>query len=198
MLRSIPQRLLYSQDRERRYGPAARLMSDLRRLRLLLLHRHANVRFLGPVYIGPGTAFHIPQSGTLIVGPNVEFRRGVQIEIEANGRIEIGAGCRFTYDVLILCTTSLKIGDRCGVGQSVLIVDGQHRYRGLDRPMWDQGTDFRTIDIGDDVSIATKCTIMADIGTRTFVGANSVVSRDLPPYSLAVGAPARVIDSFAP
>jgi acetyltransferase-like isoleucine patch superfamily enzyme len=198
LLRSIGQRLLYSGDRVRRYGPGALLMSTLRRWRLLLLHRHADVRFLGPVYIGPGTWLHIPSSGTLIVGPNVEFRRGLQVEIEGSGRIEIGAGCRFTYDVLILCTTSIRIGDRTGVGQSVLIVDGQHRYRDLTRPMWEQGSDFRPIEIGADVSIGSKCTIMADVGTRTFVGANSVVSRDVPPYSLAIGAPARVVDRFGP
>jgi len=44
----------------------------------------------------------------------------------------------------------------------------------------------------------TKCTILNDVGDGAFVGANSVVTKPIPPYSLAVGAPARVIDYFGP
>ncbi|HWC45670.1 MAG TPA: hypothetical protein VG868_06105, partial [Casimicrobiaceae bacterium] len=50
----------------------------------------------------------------------------------------------------------------------------------------------------DDVTTTTKCTIIANIGTRTVLGANSVVTRDLPPYCVAGGTPARVLDYFGP
>ena len=50
--------------------------------------------------------------------------------------------------------------------------------------------------IGDDAVITTKCTVMADVGQRAFVGANSVVTRPIPPFSVAVGAPARVVETF--
>jgi acetyltransferase-like isoleucine patch superfamily enzyme len=39
---------------------------------------------------------------------------------------------------------------------------------------------------------------MADVGTRAFIGANSVVSKPIPPYTIAVGAPARPIEYFGP
>jgi acetyltransferase-like isoleucine patch superfamily enzyme len=39
---------------------------------------------------------------------------------------------------------------------------------------------------------------MADIGTRAFIGANAVVSRPVPAYTVAVGAPARPIEYFGP
>ena len=79
-----------------------------------------------------------------------------------------------------------------------MVVDGQHRFRDLDRPMVHQGYDFTPIVIEDHATITTKCSVMARVGRRAFVGANSVVTRPVPPYTVAVGAPARPIDYFGP
>ena len=46
----------------------------------------------------------------------------------------------------------------------------------LSRPMLEQGYDFHPMRIGDDVTITTKCTILAEVGQRGFVAANSVVT----------------------
>lgn len=191
-------------------GPAARISrklayetgprwgSALRRLKLRLTQAHADIRFEGPVRLGPGFSLFIPGAGQLVVGPNVEFRHGFRAEIHGDGRLTIGEGTVFTYYVLIQCSTLIEIGRRCQFGQSTIVVDGNHRFRDTTRPMLEQGYDFRHIQIGDDVAITSKCTIMADIGAHSFIGANSVVTRDIPPYSLAVGAPARVVESFQP
>lgn len=64
--------------------------------------------------------------------------------------------------------------------------------------MLEQGYDFQHIRIDNDATVTTKCSIMSDIGTRAFVGANSVVTKPIPPYTVAVGAPARPIDYFGP
>lgn len=189
-LGDLPRRIGYER------GPA--LMSDLRRLWVLLRHRHADVRFLGPVYLGPGFSLHIPHGGSFVVGPGVEFRRGFRAEVHGNGRITIGEGTVFTYYVLMQCSTSIDVGERCMFGQSTIVVDGQHRFRDLERPMLEQGYDFTPIHIHDDATITTKCSIMADVGRRTFVGANAVVTRPAPAYCVMVGAPARPIDYFGP
>jgi acetyltransferase-like isoleucine patch superfamily enzyme len=180
------------------YGPGPRLMSWLRRRWVLLCHPRADIRFLGPVHIGPGFSLMIPGRGTLIVGPGVEFRRGFRAEIEGDGRITIGAGSIFTYYVLMQCTTSIDVGERCMFGQSTIVVDGNHRFRDLDRPMLEQGYDFTPVRIEDDATITTKCTIMADIGERAFIGANSVVTRPVPAFTVAVGAPAKPVEYFGP
>jgi acetyltransferase-like isoleucine patch superfamily enzyme len=177
------------------HGP--RLMSWLRKRWVLLRHPHADIRFGEGVYLGPGFSLHIPHGGTFVVGRDVEFRRGFRAELEG-GRIEIGAGSVFTYYVLMQCTTSIEVGERCMFGQSTIVVDGNHRFRDLDRPMLEQGYDFAPVRIGDDATITTKCTIMADIGERSFIGANSVVTRPVPPFTVAVGAPARAIEYFGP
>ena len=196
-LRTLPQRVLYARDRSRRYGPGPRAMSALRRRRLLLTHPHARIRFGEGVYVGPGTTFHIPAGGRLEVGDGVELRRGFTLEIEQAGEVLIGAGSVFTYGVVIQCTTRIHIGERCMFGQNTLVVDGQHRFRDPTRPMLEQGYDWSPVTIGDDAVVTTKCTIMADVGERAFVGANSVVTKAIPPFTVAVGAPARVVDTFA-
>jgi acetyltransferase-like isoleucine patch superfamily enzyme len=178
------------------WGPRA--MSWLRRQWVLLRHPHATIVFEPPVYLGPRFSLHIPNGGTFIAGPGVEFRRDFRAEVEGNGRLVIGAESRFSYSVLIQCSTTIEIGERCMFGQTSAIFDGQHRFRDLTKPMLDQGYDFKPIRIEDDAVITTKCTIMSDIGRRAFIGANSVVTKPVPPFTVAVGAPARPVDYFGP
>jgi acetyltransferase-like isoleucine patch superfamily enzyme len=181
-----------------RYRVGAKAASDLRRLAITATHRHCRVEFQGPVRIGPGFALDIPDRGELIVGPGVDFRRGFVCEISGQGRVTIGAGSIFTSHALVQCSTTIDIGRRAVFGQSLLIVDGNHRYKDPDVPMLDQGYDYRPITIGDGALITTKCTVLANIGERAVIGANSVVSKDIPPFCLAVGAPARVVEYFGP
>jgi acetyltransferase-like isoleucine patch superfamily enzyme len=190
LLADLPRRVGYV------HGP--RLMSRLRKWWVLARNPHATIRFTEPVYLGPGFSLHMPDAGTFVAGPACEFRRNFRAEISGDGRIEIGAGTVFTYDVVIQCSTSIAIGERCMFGQATLVVDGNHRFRDLDQPMLAQGYDYRPIRIADDATVTTKCTIIADLGERCFVGANSVVTKPVPPFSVAAGVPAKVIDYFGP
>jgi acetyltransferase-like isoleucine patch superfamily enzyme len=189
-LRWLPQRIGYHY--------AWRVGSWLRKQWVLVRHPHADIRFGRGVYLGPGFSVFIPHEGALIVGDGVEFRRDFRAEISGNGRVTIGAGATFTYSVLIQCSTTIDIGERCQFGQATILLDGQHRFRDITRPMLEQGYDFHPLRIEDDAVITTKCTIMADVGTRAFIGANAVVTKPIPPYTVAVGAPARPIEYFGP
>jgi len=175
------------------------LASRLRKWWVLARNPQGNIRFGPHTYLGPGFSLHMPHGGSFITGEHVEFRRNFRAELGGpEARIQIGTASVCTYDVLIQCGTTIEIGERCMFGQSTLVVDGNHRFRELDRPMLEQGYDFRPIRISDDATITTKCTIIADVGTRAFVGANSVVTRPVPPYTVAAGLPARPIDYFGP
>jgi acetyltransferase-like isoleucine patch superfamily enzyme len=189
-LRWLPVRIGY--DR----GP--RVASWLRKRWVILRHPQADIRFGAGTYLGPRFSLFIPGEGGFIVGDGVEFRRDFRAEVSGNGRVTIGSGSVFTYSVLIQCTTTIDIGERCQFGQTTILLDGQHRFRDITTPMLEQGYDWHPLTIEDDATITTKCTIMANIGRRAFIGANSVVTRDIPPYTVAVGAPARPIDYFGP
>jgi acetyltransferase-like isoleucine patch superfamily enzyme len=190
LLRRLPFEIGY------RRGPF--WMSWLRKQWVLIRHPHATVRFGRDTYLGPGFSLFIPDNGTFIAGDRCEFRRDFRAEVHGDGRVVIGDECRFTYSVLIQCTTTIEIGKRCMFGQTAIVVDGQHRFRDLTKPMLEQGYDFNPVTIGDDVTTTTKNTIMADIGERAFVGANAVVTKPIPAYTVAVGVPARPIEYFGP
>lgn len=193
LLRRLPYAVGY------RHGP--RLMSKLRRRWVLLRHPLAEIVIDQSAYLGPGFSLDIPASGTFVAGARSHFRRGFRAEIVDGGRIEIGPDSVFTYDVLIGCSTEVTIGAHCVLAQASAVFDGSHRFRDMSKPMLEQGYDLRPIRIGDHVTVSAKCTVINDIGERTFVGANSVVSKPLPARCLAVGAPAvaiEVLDSGEP
>jgi len=181
-----------------RYRTAPQIASDWRRRSAEFLHGHARVEFQGPVRIGPGFSLDIPGPGTLVVGPGCDFRRGFVCEINGDGRVEIGPNSIFTSYALIQCTTSITIGARCIFGQDVMIADGNHRFRDHERHLLDQGYDYRPITIGDGAVVTSKCTIVNSIGKRALVGANSVVTREVPAYTLVAGVPAKVVEYFGP
>ena len=181
-----------------RYDLGRRIASEARLRVIETTHLHCRVEIARPVNIGPGFRLDMWGNGTLIVGPNVDFRRGFTCEIGGDGQVIIGEGSVFTSNVLIQCSTSIEIGKRCIFGQSVLVVDGQHRYVDPDRHWLDQGYDFHPFKIGDGAGISDKCTVQAEIGERAMIASQSVVNRPIPPYTVAAGVPARVIRKFGP
>lgn len=189
-LRFAPRKIGYQ------WGP--RLMSALRKRWVILRHPHATVRFGRYTYLGPRFSLHMPDEGEFIVGDAVEFRRGFRAEVHHGASVKIGSHSRFTYDALIQCASSIEIGEHCMFGQATGVFDGNHRFRDLEVPMIYQGYDLKPLTIEDHATITTKCTIVANIGTRAFIGANSVVTRDVPAYCVAAGVPAQVIDYFGP
>ena len=181
------------------YSRAPVLASWLRKRWVRFRNPHATIVFGPYTYLGPGVSLHMPHGGTFITHQGVEFRRNFRAELAGpQSRIEIGAGSVFTYDVIVQCATTIEIGTRCMFGQATLVVDGNHRYRDLDTPMLNQGYDLRPIRIADDVTVTTKCTIIADIGTRAFIGANALVTKPVPAYTVNGGVPSRVLDYFGP
>jgi acetyltransferase-like isoleucine patch superfamily enzyme len=175
-----------------------RLATWMRYTAIRATHLHCNVEIGRPVRLGPGFSLYVPDNGSFVVEPGVDFRRDFRCEVEGDGRVEIGAGTVFTSNTLIQCSTLVSIGKRCAFGQSTLIVDGYHRYQDHERHWMEQGYDHRPIHIGDGAGISDKCTIQADIGERAMIASGSVVNRPIPPYCLAVGAPARVVKYFGP
>ena len=81
------------------------------------------------------------------------------------------------------------------MGPNVVIRSSDHSTSQADRPIGDQGHSGNTILIGDDVWLGANVVVVGGvtIGEHSVIGAGAVVTRDLEPYSLAVGVPARRI-----
>ena len=113
--------------------------------------------------------------------------------------IRIGHNCDFGEFIHISCTSSIHIGNRVLTGRWVTITDNSHgrnKPEELDiapaeRAIYSKGG----ITIGNNVWIGDKVTILAGvhIGDGVVIGANSVVTKDIPPYSIVAGNPAKQI-----
>lgn len=86
------------------------------------------------------------------------------------------------------------------LGSGVHIMSGkkQHHINDLETPIKDQGGDYEKIVIGEDCWIGNGALVMADIGEHSIIGAGSVVVDKIPPFSIAVGNPAKVIQTRKP
>jgi acetyltransferase-like isoleucine patch superfamily enzyme len=88
------------------------------------------------------------------------------------------------------------IGERTQIATAVQVLSGgqQHMREPGGEISFSEG-EFRWVRIGADCWIGAGAIVMQDIGERSTIGAGSVVTRPIPPESVAVGAPARVIRS---
>ncbi|KIO78776.1 acetyltransferase [Pedobacter lusitanus] len=105
-------------------------------------------------------------------------------------RTIIGIGCTVIGPV--------KIGNHVMLAQNIVISGLNHGYELIDIPPSEQKTVTKDITIKDNVWIGANCVITAGvtIGRHAVIGAGSVVTKDVPDYSVAVGNPARVIKLY--
>ena len=116
--------------------------------------------------------------------------------------IRIGSGCSFGSYNHISCINGVIIGDNFLSGRSVTIIDNNHGDTTLKAlqlpPLSRELTTKGQIIIGNNVWVGDKATILGGvhIGDGAVIAANSVVTKDLPPYCLAAGNPARIIKNL--
>lgn len=89
----------------------------------------------------------------------------------------------------------ITIGDNVLIGQAVSIHSERHIYNDATMLIRDQGISYRGITIEDDVWIGSNSTILdgVTVGKGSVIGAGAVVTKPVPPYSIAVGVPAKII-----
>lgn len=113
----------------------------------------------------------------------------------------IGNNCDFGEYNHITCCNGITIGNNVLTGRWVTICDNSHGDSSKESmmivPTERRITSKGKIIIGDNVWIGDKSTILSGvtIGKGVVIGANSVVTHDIPPYSVAVGNPATVVKS---
>jgi acetyltransferase-like isoleucine patch superfamily enzyme len=139
------------------------------------------------IHIGEGT----------MIGPQVTLSAGMipgqkcvtDPVVRIGDRCLIGKGCG------IVGHFSIDIGDDVWTGQNVYITDQNHGYDDVTRPISQQTQPERAVSVGAGSWIGYGAVILpgARIGAHVTIGANSVVTGEIPDRSVAVGSPARVI-----
>ena len=121
---------------------------------------------------------------------------------EFDPSIIIGHNVSMMDNCQVSCRSKISIGDGVLFGANVFVTDNFHGDNSLDqlhlppidRPLFVKGE----VHIGNNVWVGRNVCIMpgVNIGDGAVIGANSVVTHDIPAYSVAVGAPARVIKTI--
>lgn len=146
------------------------------------------------------------------------------LRIDGAKRISIGERCTIQYKTWLAANpltgldAKLVIEDGCSIGNfnhlyathsiilhrnvltadKVYIADNLHGYSDIDIPIKHQSIIQKNdVEIGEGSWLGENvCVLGAKIGKHCVIGANSVVTRNIPDYSVAVGAPAKVVKQF--
>jgi acetyltransferase-like isoleucine patch superfamily enzyme len=112
--------------------------------------------------------------------------------------LKIGKGTNLGHFNHIYATKEIIIGENVLTADKVYIADNLHNYADPNIPVMHQGIkQVGAVHIGSGTWIGENaCIIGVKIGTNCVIGANAVVTKDIPDYSIAVGIPARVIKKY--
>ena len=133
--------------------------------------------------------------GKFRLGANSIVSRGSFIQSKAGG-IDIGTHCSIGVQCYIGAVNDIKIGDHVLIAGQCYIGGGRYPITKNGIPMMEQGSYSNgTIEIGDDVWIGAGVKILDNIkiGEGAIVGAGAVVTKDVEPYSIVAGIPAKAI-----
>ena len=134
--------------------------------------------------------------GSVTIGSGVTITQRVYLDTEGDdGYINIGNDVYIGTGTSLFGHHGLEIGDNSLLAQNISLTPYSHIFEDPDRPIIAQGGHTRKVTIGRDCYIGMNVTILysADIGDGSVVGSGTVVVKPIPPYSVAVGNPARVI-----
>src|SRR3989344_6172457 len=127
------------------------------------------------------------------IGTGCQFMAGVKIASPFN--VEIGNNTLLNHHVELGGHMELKIGNNVMIGPYSQIITANHSYRDFKLPMKNQEIECSQITIGDDVWIGVFAVILpgVKIGRGAVIGAHSVVTHDVDPFSIVGGVPAKFI-----
>ena len=143
-----------------------------------------------------GNVLEALKEGRLEVGEGVLFEPGVWITAPGEARVRIGQGSFLNRNVMVASQELVEIGEHCMLANGCFVSDASHRYDDPHQPITWQGFDSKgPTRIGDNCWLGAHVVVTSGvtIGERCVIGANSVVTSDIEPFSVAAGAPARVI-----
>lgn len=132
--------------------------------------------------------------GHISVGPSTRISPNVMF-MTYGGNIEIGAHCSINPFCVLYGLGGLRIGNNVRIATHSVFVPANHTFADIETPIHLQPESKQGIIIEDDVWIGSGCRILdgVRIGRGSVIGAGAVVTRSIPPFSVAMGVPAKVV-----
>lgn len=127
------------------------------------------------------------------IGRGVVFYPGVWIAPGKN--LIVGDHVDFALGVLVTTSGGVMIGDRTLIGYHTQILSSNHRIPGGRGKIFGAGHVTQPVSIGNDVWIGANCLILpgVKIGEGAVIAGGSVVTKDVPPFTIVAGNPARIL-----
>jgi acetyltransferase-like isoleucine patch superfamily enzyme len=143
-----------------------------------------------------GNVLEAMREGRLEIGEGVLFEPDVWLTAPDQARIRIGGGSFLNIAVMVAAAGLVEIGEHCMFANGCFVTDADHRFDDPEKPVpWQGFTSKGPTRIGDNVWCGANVVVTGGVtvGERCVIGANSVVTGDIPAFSIAAGAPARVL-----
>ena len=147
--------------------------------------------------------FQIRGGKNIIVGHDVSINKYAWLDaLPVTGcdsvELKIGNRVRIAFNLHVIASHRIIIGNNVNMANAVYISDNAHGYEDINMAPRDQPVkQLNDVIIGDDTWIGEHAVIIgASIGRHCVIGSNSVVTHDIPDYSIAVGAPAKIIKRY--
>ncbi len=109
--------------------------------------------------------------------------------------IELGNRVIINHHTELFGQFGIKIGNQVMIGPYAIIISEKHRYSDWQKPICKQGFDGKAVKIEDDVWIGSFAVILpgVTVGRGAIVGSHTVVTKNVLPYSIVSGIPAKLI-----
>ena len=157
--------------------------------------RNRHIVTEGFVFLGKNVEVYARKGyGRLVVGRWVHIGSGNSLRCH-EGNLRIGDKCVFGKDNTVNCYLDIEFGARTIVADWVYMCDFDHVYADIHVPIKDQGIVKSPVRIGPDCWLGVKVTVLRGItvGAGSVLAAHSLINRDVPPMSVVVGVPGRVV-----
>lgn len=171
-------------------GIIKKIVSKVKGLR----KKDPNISIHESVKIYPNAVIETIYGGTISVGKNCEILHGVLL-LTYGGNIKIGQNCSINPYTILYGHGNLTIGDNVLIAAHTVIIPANHKFDNLHAPINSQGEIKKGIVIHDNVWIGAGCKILdgVTIGEGAIVAAGAVVSKDVLPFTIVGGVPAKTI-----
>jgi len=136
------------------------------------------------------------KSGAVTIGKNVYIDRDSWLSIMDGAKFVVGDNTVINRYFVLACCNFIEIGNNVLVADRLFITDADHGYTDFNVPIKNQAmTTGMPVKIEDDCWIGINVCILKNvtIGKHSIIGAGSVVTKSVPPYSIVAGNPAKVI-----
>jgi len=162
--------------------------------------RHPEVELQGMVFFGKRVELRARRGhGRLSLGPWCWI--GSENKLRAHeGNLRLGPKVVMGRENVINTYLDIEVGQNALLGDWIYVCDFDHIYEHLHLPIKKQGVVKTPVRIGEDVWVGEKASILrgSDIGAGSVIASQALVKGPIPPFSIAVGSPARVVRSRLP